>query len=435
MNKKRVAISFPSPFDLVLILSGLVLIAAVFALRSQGKSIGESIQMTLLFWKDGFFSLLEFTLQMMMILVFGYALAIAKPIHHFLKKIAHLPNNLLQAVLFTGIVTMIAGLLNWGFGLIVGALLARFVHLAMEEKKIPSNAPLLASAGYLGMAVWHGGLSGSATLKVAEPNHFLADQIGQISVDQTIFSVGNLGMTLGLVLVFLIVLTFLFRSKKTKENPIYSHPLRPISPGVNKKVGFWIGLFMILIFLWVAFKESANGLSFFNLNLMNFLLFGLTLFVFRDLKSFTEAVSEGVKSSSDIFIQFPFYAGILGMVTYSGLLDELSNLFLNNADQNFLGPFTLISAAFVNLLIPSGGGQWAVQGPIIMQVTESLGMDPAKMILVFSYGDQISNLLQPFWALPLLSITGVKASQLIRYTSWLFLAGFIFLMTAVYLFF
>ncbi|NVK49604.1 MAG: short-chain fatty acid transporter [Cyclobacteriaceae bacterium] len=168
---------------------------------------------------------------------------------------------------------------------------------------------------------------------------------------------------------------------------------------------------------------------------MNFLLFGLTLFVFRDLRSFTEAVGEGIKSSTDIFIQFPFYAGILGMVTFSGLLDQLSNLFLNHADQNFLAPFTLISAAFVNLLIPSGGGQWAVQGPIIMQVTQTLDMDPAKMILVFSYGDQISNLLQPFWALPLLSITGVKASQLIRYTFWLFVAGFAFLLTAVFFFF
>ncbi|TFV97351.1 short-chain fatty acid transporter [Algoriphagus kandeliae] len=435
MNKKRIAISFPSPFDLVLILSGLVLIAAILALRSQGNSTGESIQMTLLFWKDGFFSLLEFTLQMMMILVFGYALAIAKPIHHFLKKIAHLPQNALQAILFTGLITMLAGLLNWGFGLIVGALLARFVHLALEEKNIPSNSALLASAGYLGMAVWHGGLSGSATLKVAEPNHFLVDRIGQISVDQTIFSLENLGMTLGLVFVFSLVLAILYRSKKNDENPTYSHPLRPIPPGENKRIGLWIGLFMIVLFSWIAFNESQNGLGFFNLNLMNFLLFGLTLFVFRDLKSFTEAVSEGIKSASDIFIQFPFYAGILGMVTYSGLLDQLSNLFLDNADQSFLGPFTLISAAFVNLLIPSGGGQWAVQGPIIMQVTKTLGMDPSKMILVFSYGDQISNLLQPFWALPLLSITGVKASHLIRYTFWLFLAGFGFLMSAVYFFF
>ena len=119
-----------------------------------------------------FFSLLEFTLQMMIILVFGYALALAKPVHSFLKKISKIPNTSLQAVLFTALITMGAGLLNWGFGLVVGALLARFVSLAMEEKSIACNSALLASAGYLGMAVWHGGLSGSATLKVAEEDHF-----------------------------------------------------------------------------------------------------------------------------------------------------------------------------------------------------------------------------------------------------------------------
>ncbi|NVJ87062.1 MAG: short-chain fatty acid transporter [Algoriphagus sp.] len=435
MSKKRTAISFPSPFDLVLILSGLVLVAAVFSLKSQGNSFGKSIEQSILFWKDGFFSLLEFTLQMMMILVFGYALAIAKPIHQLLRKIAQIPSNSIQAVLFTGIVTMLAGLLNWGFGLIVGALLARFVHLAMTEKNVPSNAALLASAGYLGMAVWHGGLSGSATLKVAEPNHFLANQIGQISVGETIFSWTNLGMTLGLILVFLATLYLLNRSSKNLESPSYSHPLRPIPPGESGQLGKWLGVFMIGVFIWIGFREWQNGIGFFNLNLMNFLLFGLTLLFYRDLKSFTEAVGEGIKSSSDIFIQFPFYAGILGMVTYSGLLEQLSSLFLDHANQDLLAPFTLFSAAFVNLLIPSGGGQWAVQGPIIMQVTQTLGMDVGKMILVFSYGDQISNLLQPFWALPLLSITGVKASQLIRYTGWLFVAGFLFLLLGVFSFF
>ena len=146
-------------------------------------------------------------------------------------------------------------------------------------------------------------------------------------------------------------------------------------------------------------------------------------------------MGEGIKSATDIFIQFPFYAGILGMVTQSGMIDLLASLFVDNANSDLLGVFTLFSAAFVNLLIPSGGGQWAVQGPIIMQASQALGIDPAKSILAFAYGDQISNLLQPFWALPLLAITGIKASQLIRYTAWLFLGGFIYLMFCLFFFF
>jgi short-chain fatty acids transporter len=199
--------------------------------------------------------------------------------------------------------------------------------------------------------------------------------------------------------------------------------------------GMIVGFLFLLVFISLIWSESGSGLGFLNLNLVNFLLFGFTLFVYRDLNRFSEAVGEGIKSATDIFIQFPFYAGILGMVTQSGMIDLLASLFVDNANSDLLGVFTLFSAAFVNLLIPSGGGQWAVQGPIIMQASQALGIDPAKSILAFAYGDQISNLLQPFWALPLLAITGIKASQLIRYTAWLFLGGFIYLMFCLFFFF
>ncbi len=435
LKKNTKGFPFPSPFDIVLILTVFVFAGAVILSLKNGNDFLSSIQQTVFSWKDGFFSLLEFTLQMMIILVFGYALALAKPVHSFLKKISKIPNTSLQAVLFTALITMGAGLLNWGFGLVVGALLARFVSLAMEEKSIACNSALLASAGYLGMAVWHGGLSGSATLKVAEEDHFLSDSIGQVTVDRTIFSLENLLITGGLVVVFLFILLWLNSKNQTVEKPKYSHPLRPIPVGGFLSKGMIVGLLFLLVFISMIWSESGSGLGFLNLNLVNFLLFGFTLFVYRDLNSFSEAVGEGIKSATDIFIQFPFYAGILGMVTQSGMIDLLASLFVDNANSDLLGVFTLFSAAFVNLLIPSGGGQWAVQGPIIMQASQALGIDPAKSILAFAYGDQISNLLQPFWALPLLAITGIKASQLIRYTAWLFLGGFIYLIFCLFFFF
>ena len=122
-------------------------------------------------------------------------------------------------------------------------------------------------------------------------------------------------------------------------------------------------------------------------------------------------------------------------MTYSGLLESVSLFFLETTSQSFFPVLTLFSAAIVNLLVPSGGGQWAVQGPVIMEVGKSLGLDSGKLIMVFSYGDQISNLLQPFWALPLLAITGLNARDLLRYTSWLFLMGTLFLAFSVYFFF
>ncbi len=435
LKKNTRGLTFPSPFDIVLFLTVFVFAGALILSLKNGNYFLSSIQQTVFSWKDGFFSLLEFTLQMMIILVFGYSLALAKPVHSFLKKISKIPNTSLQAVLFTALITMGAGLLNWGFGLVVGALLARFVSLAMEEKSIACNSALLASAGYLGMAVWHGGLSGSATLKVAEQDHFLSDTIGQVTVDRTIFSLENLLITGGLVVVFLFILLWLNSKNQTAEKPKYSHPLRPIPVGSFLSKGMIVGFLFLLVFISLIWSESGSGLGFLNLNLVNFLLFGFTLFVYRDLNRFSEAVGEGIKSATDIFIQFPFYAGILGMVTQSGMIDLLASLFIDNANSGLLGVFTLFSAAIVNLLIPSGGGQWAVQGPIIMQASQALGIDPAKSILAFAYGDQISNLLQPFWALPLLAITGIKASQLIRYTAWLFLGGFLYLMFCLFFFF
>jgi len=141
---------------------------------------------------------------------------------------------------------------------------------------------------------------------------------------------------------------------------------------------------------------------------------------------------EGLKTSTDILVQFPFYAGILGVLSSSGALYQLSNLIQTQTSKEFFPLVTFFSTAFVNLLVPSGGGQWAIQGPVIMETAATWNLDFAKLVMIFSYGDQISNLLQPFWALPLLSITGVPVRKLLPYCVILFLSGFIYLTFAIW---
>lgn len=428
--------TFPGPFSLVLILSLLVLGFGVGLGMENGVSLDQGVGQFLFYWKDGFFGMLAFTLQMIMILVFGFALAIARPTHYFLKKIANLPQNLFQAIIFVASLTMVAGLLNWGFGLISGALLARFVHLALLEKHRSSHPVLLAAAGYLGMAVWHGGLSGSAPLKVAESQHFLVDQIGQISVTETIFSLENFMISGGLVLVFLLTLAGLYLTRSSKTTLTEGKLLQPVPVGSLYQTGFWIGGGMLLLAGLGILRSEAPGLSLINLDEINFLLFAITLLVYRDMAYFTKAIGEGLQVSASILIQFPFYAGIMGMMSSSGLLDEVSGYLLSLATtEEAMGVLILSSAATVNMFIPSGGGQWVAQGPLILELSQAMGMETARSILLFSYGDQISNLLQPFWALPLLAITGVRPSELIRYTVWLFLAGFLFLIGMAFLLF
>jgi short-chain fatty acids transporter len=423
-----------TPFGLVLILSALSIAAATVWSRDQSVSTLDLIRSAFGFWQNGFFGLLEFTLQMMIILVLGYAMAIYKPIYDGLKKLASYPNTQIQAVMLTAVITLISGLINWGFGLIVGAVLARFVAMAQKEKSNYVNPALLASAGYLGMAIWHGGFSASAPLKVAEKGHFLEEEIGIIPASETIFSPFNLMMTSGLILVFLSTLWFFSKKDKHESLQIDPKPIQPISTPKSFGLGSIVGLVILTVGLLSVFNSEV-GIGTLNLNTINFLLFGISLFAFKSLSRFTEAVGEGIKSSVDIFIQFPFYAGILGVLAGAGLIEKISQLLLDNTSEAFVPLLIFFSAAFVNLLIPSGGGQWAIQGPILIEVGRSLNFPIGKLIMVFAYGDQISNLLQPFWALPLLAITGVSARQLLKYCIWLFLTGFGFLATAIFFFF
>jgi short-chain fatty acids transporter len=423
-----------SPFSLVIVLTFLSLLLGITMGTDPELGLLDRTITTLQFWQQGFFGLLEFTLQMMMVLVFGYCLAIVKPVHSLLKKVSYVPQNQIQAVLLTALITCFAGLINWGFGLIIGAVLARFMAISQKEKGLPSNPVLLASAGYLGMAVWHGGLSGSAPLKVAEPDHFLVNSLGVIPVSETIFSGFNIFVSGGLVIVFLVVLMLFSVLDKPKNIILKAHPLLPISPGTVRGLGSFVGLVILILCLITAFK-SDSAWTVINLNFVIFLLFGLALVAYRTLDQFTEAVGSGIKSSVDIFIQFPFYAGILGIMTSSGLIQRASEFVLITTPVELIPYFTLASAALVNLLIPSGGGQWAIQGPILAETALSLNLPLGKIVMLFSYGDQISNLLQPFWALPLLSITGVSAKSLFKYCFWLFVAGITFLSLSIFLFF
>ncbi|WP_296704214.1 TIGR00366 family protein [Algoriphagus sp.] len=434
MIKNKQKLSFPTPFELVIWITIFCFFLVVFLSKTSGHTILERINASINYWQLGFFSLLGFTLQMMMILVFGYALAVFKPMHDFLNRIAQIPKNNLQAVLSTGSITMLAGLLNWGFGLIIGALLARFISVALEEKGEKANFSLIASAGYLGMAVWHGGLSGSAPLKVAEPDNFLVTITGVIPIEDTIFSFFNLLITGGLILVFLLVLVFCEKYVSWPNQKINPDPFLPISGSKSLKFGGIIGLGILLILGINYFSGTILENSSIDLNFVNFALFGLTLFVYKSISKFTAAVTSGLKTSVDIFIQFPFYAGILGLLTKSGLLIEFSNHLVSFSDQQSIPVISFFSAAIINTLIPSGGGQWAVQGPVLMEAGKVLQVPFEKLVMAFSYGDQITNLLQPFWALPLLAITGVKPKNMFKYCFILCLSGLVYLSLAIYFF-
>lgn len=417
----------PNPFTIAILLS---LIASLLALGLTSADPNSSLPHLFQigqYWEQGFWDLLSFTTQMMLILVLGHALALSPIISKMIYKIASICNNTSRAALFVSLTTITLGFVNWGLALIVGAVLARKVGESAAKQNISLNYPLVGAAGYLGMLVWHGGLSGSATLKVTEANHFLASEIGQIPVSDTIFS--PLNISVSLLLLIIIPILFYAMGKLPFNHSSLPSPHKTI-PDLEESEMFgaekldhsrWFGkLFGLLMLMQVIYlifiKPDRVSLDALNLNLINFLFFGLGLFCFKNISAYLKALEDAIVGSVGILIQFPLYAGIAGIIKYSGLIHVFSDFIVNMATPVTYPIFTLFSAALVNIFVPSGGGQWAVQGPILVEAAKSLNASVPTGILAFAYGDQLTNMLQPFWALPLLGITKLKAYEIVPYT-------------------
>lgn len=428
----------PNPFTIAILLTLFAVILALLLTTGDPNSTLPHAIQVVQFWEKGFWDLLTFTSQMMLILVLGHALALSPLFDKMMDKIAHYCNSSAKAASFVAIITIFFGFLNWGFALILGALLTRKIGERAKQSNIAINYPLVGAAGYLGLLVWHGGLSGSATLKVAEANHFLVDQMGQIAVSETIFS--NLNIIVSILLLLIIPALFFLLGKKggTYDN-LPDKWERPSSDPNAHLIGAehldhaqWFGkAFGIIILLQAGYllfiKPDTMSLNALNLNLINFILFGLGLCCFENIVSYLHALEEAIIGSVGILVQFPLYAGIAGIIQYSGLIHVFSDFIVSVATPTTYPLFTLLSAAMVNIFVPSGGGQWAVQGPILVEAAQSLNASIPTGIMAFAYGDQLTNMLQPFWALPLLGITKLKAYEIVPYTLiTMFVAGGIF---------
>lgn len=433
----------PAPFTIAVLLTLLTMVLAlIFGDFKEGSP--RAVQV-LDFWQKGLWNapLLVFAVQMMLILVLGHTLALAPVVSRFIERIADLGRSPATATFLVAFFTIAVALFNWGLGLIFGAILARKTGERFAQRQQAVNYPLLGAAGYAGLMVWHGGLSGSAPLKVKDAGHLQslmagvspessADLPSFISLGETIFSPMNLVACLALLVLLPSLMAWL--AAKTKAQPI-PHLSRAIKMEVEKTPangaerldhsrGFAL-LFSLLIIGYAAYLalRSANGLDFISLNYINFLLLGLCLLFHGNFARFLKAVDQAILGASGILIQFPLYFGIMGIMASSGLISQISSFFISISNETTFPIFTFFSAGLVNVFVPSGGGQWAVQGPIIIEAATRLGTSLPKSVMALAYGDQLTNMLQPFWALPLLGITGLKAREILPYTLYLLLAG------------
>ena len=182
----------------------------------------------------------------------------------------------------------------------------------------------------------------------------------------------------------------------------------------SKVLATIFGAIIILAFFFSYFDDiKAMKIT---PNLINFLMLGLGIILHGNFKNFTNAISESISDISGILIQFPLYFGIMGIMSSSGMVSQISNFFVSFSNVTTLPVVTFFSAGLVNIFVPSGGGQWVIQGPIVVESALRLGVPLNKAIMALAYGDQITNMLQPFWALPLLGITKLKAKEILPYS-------------------
>jgi len=415
--------------------------------KKQGLELRQKAQKTPYFlalwtyWQGGFFKFLAFSMQMMLILVLGHVAALSRPANWLLERFTGLAGHSGWAVFAVALSSMLLGLFNWGFALIFSAVLVRKLGEAAAQKGQKIHYPLLGAAAYSCMLIWHAGLSGSAPLKIAEEGHEMAEQMGVIPIGQTLLSSLNLwvlGLSLAIIPAVLGLLGHFMRPPAVQlpQKPLADRgeevklegaarldQWKPLAWGLGALMLF-LALYQALILpIWVQKTGFDWQFRFLNPNFLIFVLFGMAFLLHGRLSQFQQAVGQAIGGSSGILIQFPFYAGIMGIMFSSGLVDYFSAAFVQYASPQSFPFFTLCSAALVNFFVPSGGGQWLVQGPILIESAQQLDVPLYKAVLALCYGDQWSNMLQPFWALPLLGITGLKAQNLLPYTFLLFLLG------------
>jgi short-chain fatty acids transporter len=388
-------------------------------------------------WGGGFWGLLEFAMQMSLIVVTGYILANSPVVKRILGKISNLANTPGQAVVLVTLVATIACLINYGFGLVVGALLA--VHVA---KRVPSaDYRLLMASAYSGFLVWHGGLSGSIPLTIATEGHFIEDVMGTIPVTETLFGGPNLFIVGSLLVTLPLLNRLLMKSHQSVgridpellnlQQNVMEEEVEEVTPKDemtpadrlenSKIVSYLIGIFGLV---FVVYHFVTNGFDL-NINIVNFIFLFLGVIFHGTPRRFLNSVSGAVKNAGGIIIQFPFYAGIMGMMLDSGLGDQLSLWFVSISNEFTFPWLSFISAGILNFFVPSGGGQWAIQGPIMMETAMSIGADTAKTAMAVAWGDAWTNMIQPFWALPLLAIAGLKVRDIMGFCVMVLLWSFI----------
>ena len=445
---KGIRFLLPSPFSIALLLT---LFTIFLALIWPDHSLSENQNWLNKFvnilnsWNNGLWNVkgLAFAIQMMLMLLLGHVLALSSPVNAAINQLIPFCSNNARSALIITFFTLIVSWFNWGLGLVFGAIFCKKIMDYAAKSSIGLNHGLIGACGYSGLMIWHGGISGSSLVKISERGHLtdLAPESVKSNVPElidfsnTVFSNMNIVVTCSLLVALPITMYVLGKKTKvvvpnvktTTEKDIQKNNLIGLEKLDHSKfTGLFVGFFILLFCVYLAISHPyKSSFQFINPNYLNLTLLGLALVFHGKIFTFLKAIEKSIGGTAGILIQFPLYFGIMGIISETVIISDLAAYF-KTISTNYTYPiFTFISAGMVNFFVPSGGGQWYIQGPLIIQSAVEMGIPLNKSIMAMAYGDQLTNMMQPFWALPLLGITGLKAKDIIPYTLILMVVGFI----------
>lgn len=416
-------------FAILLTFVSLVL-SLIFTDASFTKAITE--------WGNGIYGIAAFAFQMILILITGHVLALTPVFQKILESVSGKATSPIKAGVIVSFFSAICCWINWGFGLIMGGLLA--LKIAQKNKNV--DFAYLIAAAYGGFVIWHQGLSGSVPLVIAtakHPQNFIEKVFNYtVPVSQSIFSTFNL-VSAFLIIVLLPILFSLIHPEKKDVKPLSGETSKdllaesifvekPANPTLAERIdhSYLINIIFGACGLFYLIIHFANKGFDLNLNIVIFLFFILGVILHGKPVNYIKAVNVAIKGAGGIALQFPLYGGIQGILIGTGLAKVIANWFVSASTPQTFYMLQFWAAGLINMFIPSGGGQWAAQGPITIEAAKLMGIDPVKSAMMVAWGDQWTNMIQPFWALPLLGLANLTARDIMGYTAMvLILSGMV----------
>jgi len=381
-------------------------------------------------WYGGLWEILPFAMQMVLVLLTGYTLASSRPVKRLLEWLASIPKGQGSAIVLLTLASALAALVHWGFALVAAALLAR----ALGRKVQGCDFGFLVAGAYSGFVLWASGLSSSIALISAtadSPMNIIAQHTAQVTpIRETLFSVYNLA----LIAATLVLLPLMFRLMMPRGAQIrgvapvvLAEPTgesesaaAPLTPAQRLEQSRWVTLALVALGGVSLFQHGrAGGGLDLNVVILLFLVLGLALH--ERPVHYVRAFNEAARVAGPLALQYPLYGGIMGLMQGSGLAGVIAGWFISFSTPVTLPFYSFLSSILITLFIPSGGGHWVVQGPFMIPAAVRLGVSPAVTAMAVAYGEQTGNMVQPFWALPILAIARLSIRDIMGYCVMTFL--------------